>query len=81
MVGTELTNLLALFGITYTPGCPCNDYARLLNNRGVLWAKANVPVIVGWLRAEAARRKLLYSDLAATAIVRLAIWRAGRKRP
>lgn len=81
MVGQELTKLLAFFGITHTPGCPCRDYAGVLDRNGVAWARANVRTIVGWLRVEAAKRNLPYCDLAGSAIVRLAILRASRKRP
>jgi hypothetical protein len=79
MVGTELTKILAWFGIKYVPGCSCRDYANLLNTRGVSWAQANVDTIIGWLRTEAARRKLPFYDTLGRLVVWLAI-RNARKR-
>jgi hypothetical protein len=79
MVGTELTKILAWFRIKYVPGCPCKDYAHLLNTKGVAWSQANAGTIVGWLRAEAARRKLPFCAVLGRLVVWLAI-RNARKR-
>jgi len=78
--GTELKKLLKRIGITAKPNCSCNARARQMDAAGVAWCRANVAMIVDWLAEEAARRKLPFSRLAASTLVRLAIRRAEKRR-
>lgn len=71
--GTFLVRLLAKLGIHASPTCPCKARARLMNQRGSDWCAENLDTIVGWLREEAARRKLPFVDLAGKLLVRRAI--------
>lgn len=79
MVGAELTRILAWFGLKHTPSCPCKDYAKLLDKLGVPWAERNSETIVGWMRAEAKRRGLPFSDAVGRSLVAWAIKRAKKK--
>jgi len=76
--GTELKKLLKKIGITSSPTCACNAHARTMDEWGAEKCAANIPVIVGWLREEAAKRKLPFVDFAATMLVKRAIRRAGK---
>ena len=71
--GTELKRLLKTIGITATPNCSCNARARVMDGNGCDWCEANVDTIVGWLREEAAKRKLPFVDMAGRLLVRRAI--------
>jgi hypothetical protein len=71
--GTELKKLLKLIRITATPDCACNARARTMDERGCDWCEANIDMIVGWLREEAANRKLPFVDAAGRMLVRRAI--------
>lgn len=79
-VGTELKRLLALVGITASEGCSCYRHAVEMNRQGVEWCAANVDTIVGWLREEAAKRRLPFVDAAGRLLVKRAI-RAARRSP
>lgn len=76
--GTELKKLLKRIGITTTENCSCNKRARIMDERGIEWVEANVPTVVGWLREEAAKRRLPFVDLAGAALVKMAIRNAKR---
>lgn len=76
--GTELKKLLSRIGITATPTCSCNKRARTMDENGIAWCEENIETIVGWLREEAAKRKLPFVDMAGRAIVQLAIRRAKK---
>ena len=76
--GTELKRLLALVGITASEGCSCYRHAVEMNRQGVDWCAANVDTIVGWLREEAAKRRLPFVDGAGRLLVKRAI-RAARR--
>lgn len=78
-VGTELKAILSTLGIKNDAGCRCGDHARVMDERGVTWCEENVETIVGWLRAEAKRRKWwMYSDIVARQLVWRAIVRARK---
>jgi len=77
--GTELKKLLKWIGITSSPTCSCNAHARTMDEWGVKKCSPNIPEIVGWLREEAAKRKLPFVEFAAIQIVRLAIRRAQER--
>jgi len=74
--GTELKCFLGRLGIKAGPHCECNRRAAEMDARGADWCEENTEVIVGWLRQEAARRRLPFLAPAARAIIRKAIKRA-----
>jgi hypothetical protein len=79
--GTELKGLLALAGITASPGCTCNARASLMDEREAAepgWCDAHLDEIVGWLSEEAASRGLPFIDAAGRLLVRRAIANARR---
>jgi hypothetical protein len=78
--GTELKKLLAgwPFRIVAKPNCSCNARARAMDAKGCDWVEANEETVVGWLREEAAKRKLLFFDAAGRWLVRRAIANARR---
>jgi hypothetical protein len=78
--GTKLKKLLSRLKIDVCAACPCNDPARRMNERGVEWCEQNIGEIVGWLKEEAARRKLPFLAMPAKIIVQRAIEMAKRAR-
>lgn len=78
--GTELKKLLAgwPFRIVAKPNCSCNAKARAMDAKGCDWCESHIDDIVGWLREEAAKRKLLFFDAAGRWLVRRAIKNAKR---
>lgn len=80
--GMELKRLLAGFPlyIKTTATCVCNKRARYMDRMGCEWCEQNLGTIVGWLKEEHQRRKMLvpFSAMAARQVVKLAIRRAKR---
>jgi hypothetical protein len=76
--GTELKKLLRLVGITATPTCPCNAHAVQMDIWGADECQQRLDEIVGWLREEAGRRHLPFSETIARQVVLLAIRRARK---
>jgi hypothetical protein len=79
--GTELKKLLRLVGITAKPTCPCNAHAVQMDIWGADECQQRLDEIVGWLREEAGRRHLPFSETVARQVVLLAIRRARKARP
>jgi hypothetical protein len=77
--GAELKALLGYVGITATPSCPCNQRAKVMNERGCDWCEENIDTISGWLEEEAKKRNLPYMHAAGRMLIRLAIRRARKK--
>lgn len=79
--GTELKALLAgwPFRITSSPTCSCNARAHAMDVWGPDECERQMPVIIQWLREQAASRKLPFVEFAARAMVKLAIARARHK--
>jgi hypothetical protein len=84
--GTELTKLVARFGIAYTPGCSCRSMAVKMNALGPDWCERDgMPEILSVMRTEHAKRWqarqtiLPWSDLGARQLVLLACRRARAK--
>ena len=77
--GAELKSLLSYLGITATPSCPCNQRAKVMNERGCDWCEENIDTISGWLEEEAKKRNLPYVHAAGKMLIRLAIRRARKK--
>jgi hypothetical protein len=76
--GKQLKRLLAAIGINETPGCSCASRAQVMDGNGCDWCEANIDTIVGWLREEAAKRKLPFVDMAGRLLVKRAIRNARR---
>ena len=73
--GTELKKILAGWPlrIVASPNCSCNAKARTMDARGCDWCEQNIDTIVGWLREEAAKRKLPFLDAVGKVLVRRAV--------
>lgn len=73
--GTELKKLLAKFGIVATPSCYCNGVAAEMDRKGVAWCleAANIEYVLGVMRAEAAKRGLVFVDLVGRMLIRRAV--------
>jgi len=82
--GTELKKLLKTWlRIEASPTCSCNARAKLMDigeAREPGWCGAHLDEIVGWLREEAAKRKLPFLDVAGRVLVRRAISNARREQ-
>jgi hypothetical protein len=77
-VGSELKRLLGRLGIEPTPHCSCQKRAAMMDKRGIDWCEQNASEIIGWLREESLKRGLPFIELAARALLKLAIARARR---
>jgi hypothetical protein len=76
--GAELSKLLSRLGISASDNCPCKERAREMDRQGTAWCRENMATILGWLREEAERRGLPYSETLATLVVKLAIRNAEK---
>jgi hypothetical protein len=70
--------MLERIGIKSSPTCRCRRMAQTMDLRGADWCAANVEEIVGWLKAEARERRLLFVEAVARMMVRHAIARSRR---
>jgi hypothetical protein len=77
--GTELHRILARFGFSFSKQCRCRARMLTMNRWGCDGCEEHLEDIVGWLREEAAARKLPYLDVAGKMLVRLAISNARRE--
>jgi hypothetical protein len=77
--GTELKKLLGRIGIKASPTCGCTARARQMDALGCDWVAANESTVVGWLREEAAKRKLPFVDAVGRLLVRRAISNARKE--
>ena len=76
--GSELKKLLSWLRISSDETCNCEEHAAEMDRRGTQWCRENIATIVGWLKAAAAKRRIIFNRPAAYALVRLAIMRAER---
>ena len=78
--GTELTKLLARFGITYTPDCQCRNMAAQMDRWGCDEAARpeRMDEVLAVMRAEAAKRGLPFMDAIGRMLIRRAIANARR---
>lgn len=53
-VGTELKKILTSWWITACGSC--GSHAKTMDKNGIEWCEANIPMIVGWMKEEAANR-------------------------
>lgn len=83
--GAELSAILKdWLGIEASPTCSCRAMAAKMDAMGEEWCEGpGMPEILAVMRAEHAKRRLLipWSDMAASAMVRLACWRSRSKNP
>lgn len=77
-VGCQLKRILTSWGIEAGEGCMCASRAALMDKWGPDECYRRIPEIIGWLRDEAHFRGMLFSDIAAGQLIRMAIWRARR---
>jgi hypothetical protein len=80
--GTELKALLRRYlRIVTKPGCKCNARAKTMDDKGCQWCLNNLETIVGWLKEEHTRQKILlpFVPLAAKQLVKLAVRNAKKK--
>ena len=77
-VGTEIKKILSRFGIVATPNCSCNKNAKLADQWGPDECEKRADEIIGWMRAEATKRRLPFFDPVGRMILRRAI-KAARK--
>ncbi len=75
--GTELKKLLSKFRLK-PKGCVCNRHAAEMDRRGPVWCRENIDKIVGWLMAEAKKRKVALANLSRPAIKLLIRWAIRR---
>ncbi len=78
--GTELKNLIAKFGLKPGLNCKCGQHIREMDQKGVEWCEQNVATISGWLREEAQRAKLPFTEIGAKLLIKKAISNAKKKQ-
>ncbi|KKN79795.1 hypothetical protein LCGC14_0336500 [marine sediment metagenome] len=78
-VGYHLKRLLARILLLGRAGCGCDVHAAEMDRNAPDWCEANIDTIVGWMRAEAKKRKLPFSVRGARLLVRVAIRNARRE--
>ncbi len=78
--GTELEALINWFGINAIPGCKCKQHVRAMNINGVEWCEQNIDTITGWLRVEAQRAKLPFTEVGAKLLIKRATSNARKKQ-
>jgi hypothetical protein len=79
--GTALKSLLRLAGIVASPTCRCNARAAQMDTWGEWECLKRIPEICGWLKEEAAKRKLWFFPPAGVALILAAISLSALKRP
>ncbi len=78
--GTELKNLIAKFGLKPGLNCKCGQHIREMDQNGVEWCAENIDTITEWLREEAERAHLPFTQIGATLLIRRAISNARKKQ-
>jgi hypothetical protein len=76
--GSKLKKLIGLFGFTTKSCSRCGRRAAEMDRQGASWCRQNLETIVGWLREEAARRRIPFSDRLARKLILTAIRQAER---
>lgn len=77
-VGCQLKRLLASMWVVSTESCLCNQHAAIMDAWGPDVCLQRINEIVGWMREEAHVRGLIFSDIAAGQLVRIACRRARK---
>lgn len=78
--GTELKNLIGKFGLRPGLNCKCGQHIREMDSKGVEWCAENISTITEWLREEAQRAKLPFTEIGAKLLIRKAIANAKKKQ-
>jgi hypothetical protein len=78
--GTELKNLIGKFGLKPGLNCKCGQHIREMDAKGTDWCEQNIDTINGWLREEAERAHLPFTQIGATLLIRRAISNARKKQ-
>ncbi len=78
--GTELKNLISKFGLKPGFNCKCGHHIREMDQKGVEWCEQNIDTINGWLREEAQRARLPFTEIGAKLLIRKAISNAKKKQ-
>ncbi len=78
--GTELKNLIAKFGLRPGLNCKCGQHIREMDTNGVVWCEQNIDTITEWLREEAGRAKLPFTEIGAKLLIKRAISNAKKKQ-
>ncbi len=78
--GTELKNLIAKFGLKPGLNCKCGQHIREMDQNGVEWCEQNISTVTEWLREEAQRAKLPFTEIGAKLLIKRAISNARKKQ-
>ncbi len=78
--GTELKNLIARFGFKPGINCKCGQHIREMDQNGLDWCSENIGTITEWLREEAQRAKLPFTEIGAKLLIKRAISNAKKKQ-
>ncbi len=78
--GTELKNLIAKFGLKPGLNCKCGQHIREMDQKGIEWCESNIDTITEWLREEAQRAKLPFTEIGAKLLIKRAINNAKKKQ-
>ncbi len=78
--GTELKNLIARFGLKPGINCKCGQHIREMDTKGVEWCTENIATITEWLREEAGRASLPFTEIGATLLIKRAISNVKKKQ-
>jgi hypothetical protein len=76
--GTELKKLLLKLGLKAAANCKCNQHVQEMNMKGCNWCSQNIDTIVGWLKEEALRANLPFTNIGAKLLVKRAISNARK---
>lgn len=81
LAGTALKEILSgpPFFFEVTPGCRCEDRARIMDSWGCESCKDRIDTISSWLREEASKRGMPYFDAVGKILIRRAIVLAKRR--
>ncbi len=78
--GTELEKLIEKFGFKPGFNCKCAQHIREMDMKGFEWCEENIDTINEWLRLEAQRAKLPFTEIGAKLLIRRAINNARKKQ-
>ncbi len=78
--GTELKNIIARFGLRPGFNCKCGQHIREMDTKGVEWCAENIGIITEWLREEAQRAALPFTEIGAKLLIKRSISNARKKQ-
>lgn len=77
--GDRLKAIFRQLGIDKGKGCRCDEHVNLMNAWGTERCRQEIKTIVDWLGEASRERHLPFSRVAATMLVKMAIWQAERE--